>query len=829
MLFFCIVFAGVSLAVGQEPAEPKTYTIAGLDVRGANFSDPNSVIALSGLAIGNKIDIPGQDISDAIKRLWRENIFSDIKVYQDKISGNSIFLTIEVVERARISKFSFEGINKSQGDDLREKISFIRGTILTESKKQSAKRIIRNFFVEKGFFDVKVDIKEEPDPVLKNGVVVTIDIQKGKHVKIREIKLQDATAFKTAKLVRKMKEVKPKRVWRFWSPSKFIPKKYEEAKKNLVEFYNNNGYRDAMVLSDTVYSVDKQLLQIDIKVHEGPKYFYRDIRWVGNNKYNSEQLTKVLGIYKGDSYNAQKLQTRLFSDPTNGDVSSLYLDDGYLFFNVEPVEVAVVGDSIDLELRVTEGPQAVIRKISVQGNTKTSDFVVLREIRTSPGQKFSRSDVIRSQREILALNYFNQETLKPDVKPDPQKGTVDIIYNVEERPSDQLQLQGGWGGRLVNPSTGQVIGGGFVGTVQLGFNNFAMKRFLDPKAWRPVPSGDGQRLNLAIQMNGRGYQNYSLSFMDPWFGGKKPNSLGYSTSYMVFQNWTSTGSAYRNGILTNAIDFGKRLKFPDDFFRSNTTLQYKYFDIRNPSSVFTGHFANEPNAYINSLVLRQTFDRTSIDAPIYPRSGSIVTFSMEATPPYSLFRPNADYAEMTDNQRFNLLEYHKWKFKSSWFFPIWKNLVLNAKMESGFIGMYNPRVGLSPFERFYLGGSGMVGMGMAWGLDGREIIPLRGYADNSINNNGRGNTVYNRFVAELRYPITLNQSSPMWLLAFAEAGNGYGSLRNYNPFDLKRSVGGGLRVMLPMMGLLGIDYGYGFDNTGTAQRGRFHFILGQQF
>jgi len=837
---FTPLYAQDAASAADEQPKAVTYAIAGIEVRGANFSDASTIIALSGLAVGNSIDIPGASTADAIKRLWKENIFSDVKIVQDRTVGNSIFLAIEVTERPRISKFSFQGISKANADDLREKINFIRGTILTENKRQSAVRVIRNYYVEKGFFNTKVVIATDQDPVLKNGVIVTIDVNRGNKTKIEVLNIEGNTAFEDGKLRGKLKGVKQRALWRFWSPSKYIPKKYGEAKVALIEFYNNSGYRDAMIEFDTVYSTQDRRLRIDMKLYEGPKYYYREIKWVGNNKYNSEQLSRVLSVYKGDIYNTKNLNTKLFSDPNSNDVSSLYLDDGYLFFNVDPVEVAIVGDSIDLELRVMEGPQANINRVQIQGNTKTSDFVVLRELRTLPGEKFSRSDIIRSQREIINLGYFNQETLKPSPIPNPQKATVDINYGVEERPNDQLQLQGGWGGR-VRDQSGNVIGGGFVGTVQLGFNNFSTRRFFDKSAWKPVPSGDGQRLNIALQMNGTGYQNFTVSFMEPWFGRKKPNSLGVSMSYMVFQRGLNlgAGNAYRMGILTTAIDLGRRLKFPDDFFRSNTTLQYKYFDVQNPvqSGFLAGTYSpSVRQAYVNSLILRQSFDRTSIDAPLYTRSGSIMNLTVEATPPYSLFRPNADYASMPAEQRFRLLEYHKWKFKSSWFLPVWKNMVLNARVEGGYIGSYNKNTGLSPFERFYVGGGGMMGMG-AWGLDGREMIPLRGYPNTSINNGGQGNIIYNRYIAELRYPLTLNQSSPIWLLGFAEAGNGFGSFRAYNPFNLKRSAGAGIRVMLPMVGLLGFDWGYGFDNNdgvdnlerGDGKKSQFHFVMGQQF
>lgn len=810
----------------------KTYTVAGIEVEGAEYSDKTTVLAMTGIAVNDRISVPGIQISDAIKRLWKEGIFSDVSFRADRIVGDKVFLVVEVKERPRISQFSFEGITKSQADDLREKINFIRGTILTESKKLSAERIIRNFFVEKGYYNISINIVTEPDAVLKNGVTVNILIDKGPRVRIDEIRLVGATAFTEVKVKRNLKKIKEQVYWRVWSPSKFIPKTFEEAKKGLIEAYNEEGYRDMTIVADTVYVVDENHVRVEMKLDEGIRYYHRNISWSGNIKYNSKDLNEVLGIKKGDVYSNAKIDKRLFGDPNGSDISSLYLDDGYLFFNVDAVETNVQGDSIDLELRVAEGPQATIRRIIIEGNTKTSDHVIRREIRTTPGAKFSRSEIIRSQREILALNYFDQEKLNVVPIPDPVNGTVDIKYTVEERPSDQLQVQGGWSGRQVNPLTGEVWFGGFVGTVQLGFNNFSARKILKPEAWRPVPSGDGQQLNLAIQMNGQNFQNYSFTFVEPWLGGRKPTSLGVSLSYLLWNTRQSSASYARMKNFTASVDLGRQLKWPDDFFTSRTTLQYKYYDILNPSQFNFQGFNGEPYAFINSLTLRQSFDRSSVDAPIFPRSGSQMSFSVEATPPYSLvFGRNKDYSEMTASQKYNLLEYHKWRFNSQWYYRIVGNLVLSTKIEAGFLGGYNKEIGTPPFERYILGGAGLVN-GFA-NFNGQEVLPLRGYENQSLSNNGIGYPIYSRFTAEFRYPISLNQSAPVWVLAFLEGGNGFQNFRTYNPFQLRRAAGGGLRVMLPMVGLLGLDWAYGFDSasdTNPAVSGsQFHFILGQQF
>jgi outer membrane protein insertion porin family len=830
-LFLCMLMIGF-VAAGMAQTEPnrpdiKTYTLAGLEVEGAIYSDKYAIMNLSGLVVGEAVRIPGSDISDAIKKLWKENIFSDVQIRQDKITGTNVFLTIMVQERPRISSFSFTGIPKGQAEDLREKINFIRGTILTESKQISAKRVIRNYYVEKGFFGTEVEVSSHQDSLLKNGISLDIAVKRGNRIKINDIVIEGNDEYKDAKVVRGLKKIRKKNIFRFWAKSKFVPKEFDLAKDALVEKYNNDGYRDAQVEYDTVYAHNDKTVNLRLKVYEGQQYKYGDIRFAGNYKFNSEQLGTVLGIQKGDIYDPSKLQKRLNGGPEGGDISSLYMDDGYLFFQVQPNEVNVRNDSIDLEIRIQEGPQAIVRKVEVEGNTKTSDYVIYRMLRVYPGKKFSRSDIIRSQREILNLGFFNQETLNVIPTPNYEDGTVDIKFIVEERPADQLQLQGGWGGRIRDGS-GRVIGGGFVGTVQLSFNNFSLKRlFQSPSTWNgPIPSGDGQKLNLAIQMNGIGYQNFSFSFLEPWLGGKKPNSFGLSTSYVLFQNFASD---YKNKIVTVSADYGRRLKFPDDFFRSTSSIVYRYFDIQNPGSVFAG-FSGEDQAYVNIFAFRQSFDRSSIDAPIYPKSGSTMSLSVEFTPPYSLFRRDANYKDMSPNEKFNLLEYHKWRFNSAWFWQLFGNVVLHSKIEAGFVGSYNRDLGISPFERFFLGGAGLIGVN---GLDGRDIIPLRGYDDNSINNGNQGFPIYTRYIMELRVPLTLNQAAPIWVQAFAEAGNGFQNFRDFDPFNVRRTLGVGMRVMLPMVGLLGLDYAYGYDfnrNSPNPIGGRqFHFIIGQQF
>lgn len=828
--FLIIFLSSLGLFAQVDYENPKVYTIGGIEIAGCEYTVQQAVLEKTGLNIGDQIAIPGPEISNAIKRLWDQALFSDIRIEIDNVVGDKVFLLVSVTERSRISRYSFIGLSKGEEDDLREKISLVRGTKWTEEKQRRTDRMIKNFFIEKGYLNTKVNFLTEPDAALLGGVWIKIMVDKGSRVKINEIKITGNQDFSDSRLKGKLKEVTERRWWRLWKRSKYIPKKLDDAKANLIAYYNANGYRDAEVVYDTVTPYDIKSIDLELEVFEGDQYYIRNIEFTGNYKYNHDSLASIIGIERGDVYNSELLDRKLHGDATGQDIGSLYLDDGYLFFRAEPIEARVDGDSVDLEIRIFEGPQATIRKVIVEGNTKTSDYVILRELRTLPGQKFSRSDLIRSQREILNLGYFNQENLQVIPIPDPVNGTVDIKYVVEEKPSDQLQVQGGWGGR-VRDQNGNVIGGGFVGTVQLGFNNFSTKKFFQKGAWNPVPSGDGQKLNLAIQMNGIGWQNYSISFLEPWLGGKKPNSLGSRVYYTINQNPLND---FRMSTFGTSFDFGTRLKWPDDFFRSYTSLNYKYYDIRNGSSAFS--FLDFDNGFVNILSLKETIDRTSIDAPVYPRSGSQITFSVEATPPWSKIQ-GRDVSQETDAEKFNLLEYHKWSFSATWYFSIFKNLVIRPKMQYGFLGTYNRDYSIPPFERYYLGGSGLG----AFNFYGWEYVGLRGYPDNSIgprpeNSPGGqpvGGSIMNKYMLELRYPLTLNQAAPIWMVGFVEGGNSWLGFENYKPFDLKRSAGVGIRVVLPMVGMIGVDWGYGFDNildgVSTPNGSKFTFLIGQEF
>ncbi|MDX2062976.1 MAG: outer membrane protein assembly factor BamA [Bacteroidia bacterium] len=816
------------------------YVIEDIEVTGAVYTDVQTVVLLSGLSVGQSIEWPSDIFSKTVQRLWKQEIFSDIEVVVSRVVGNKLYLTIRVGERPRLTNYRFSGISRTQADELSEKIAFVRGTIFTESKRRAADRIIRNYYQEKGYLDVGVKISTDFDTLIgSNGVSVLLRVQKGPRVKISHIEVAGNDVVADKRVRKQLKNTKRRVPGRFWKKSKFIRGDFAEDKDKLVAYYQSKGYRDAEVVEDSISRVpagrrlfgllppqsDYKLGRINLylKVYEGPQYFFGDVRFTGNQKYDSATLLKVLDIQRGEVYDREKLDRKLSLDPNGLDVSSLYLDDGYLFFNASPVEVLGQGDTINLEIRVYEGPQATINKIILQGNETTSDHVILRELRTLPGEKFSRSLLIRSQREILNLGFFDQEAMDIVPLPNPQNGTVDIKYVIPERSNDQITLQGGYGG-VIRDNQGRRISGGLVATVGLQFNNFSTRKIFEKGAWRPIPRGQGQKLSLSVQTNGPNFQNYAISFLEPWFGGRKPNSLGFSFN---FSQQRSPLTDYRFNILGGSIDLGRRLKWPDDFFRSYTTLSYRNYQFRNANI-----FGNLTEGNINILSVRQTFDRSSIDAPIFSRSGAQVTLSAEATPPWSLIS-GKDFTNATDSEKFELLEFYKIKFDTQLFLSLTsgkKPLVLAPRVRFGFLGAYDPVLGVSPFERFYLGGDGLQG----FNIDGREIIQLRGYEE-PILGPLDGGTSFAKYTIELRQPITLEQQSMIWVHGYVEAGRAWDSIDNFNPFVVYRSAGLGLRAFLPMFGLLGLDWGYGFDtvrrNAGSPSvgGGQLHFIIGQQF
>ncbi len=807
-------------------SNPKEYEIKSIEVTGIQYLDKNALKTLSGLTAGDRIKIPGEQITKAIENLWKQGLLSDIKIVVKEINGKLISLELQLQERPQLSAFTFTGVSKGEADKLREKINLTRGQIITENLLKTVSYKINDYFIGKGYLNSEVKFNVSNDTISKNKQILTINVHKNRKTKIHEIKWVGNTVMSSSKLKGWLKETKEKKWYHFFKTSKYIEENFTTDKEKIIAKYLEKGYRDAKITFDTVYKYDKSTVTLEIHIVEGKPYYFRNINWIGNTKHSAKELSTILGINKGDLYNQKVLDNALYGSQSGRDVQSLYMDDGYLFFQINPVEVRVDNDSIDLEMRIYEGKQAIINKITVKGNTKTNDRVIYREIRTQPGQLFSRSDIIRTQQELAQLGFFDAEKFKVNPKPNPVDGTVDIDYTVEEKPSDQLELSGGYGaGRLV-------------GTLGVSFNNFSARNILKKEAWRPLPSGDGQKLSLRAQTSGINYQSYSASFTEPWLGGKKANSFSTSIYYSI-QN--PSGVKKSNplhssiSILGTSVGLGKRLKWPDDFFQIYYEASYQRYYVRNYNSSFI--FGD---GIANSIALTATLSRNSVDAPLfqYPRRGSQLSFSLEATPPFSAFAPaNKNYTDLPPNEKYKWIEYHKWKFSASVFTKLTGNLVVNFRANFGFLGYYNKQIGAAPFERFYLGGDGLSN----FSLDGREIIALRGYENESLTPveyipgqgwSRVGGTTFDKYTLELRYPVSLNPQAMIYGLAFLEAGNSTIGIKNYSPFEIYRSAGFGVRIFLPMFGLLGLDWGYGFDevkNVPGAGGSHFHFTIGQQF
>ncbi|MCU0468617.1 MAG: outer membrane protein assembly factor BamA [Arcicella sp.] len=834
-------------------AEPKEYEIAEITTTGSRYYDGNSMISLSGLRVGDRIKVPGDAITSAIKKLMGQGILEEVQVDASKIDGDKIWLNLVIKERPRLFKLEYSGIRKGEQETLTEKIKTYKGKIVTATVKKNIDLAIRKFYQDKGYLNVNVKIIEKSDSARGNNATMRIEIAKGDKVKISKIQFEGVSELSERTVRRKLKNTKQKAFYKIFTPSKYIPKKFEEDKGKLVDFYNKKGYRDAQITMDSVYRDGPKTVKIIMKIDEGKQYHYRNIYWEGNYIYPDTVLTEVLGVKKGDVYNVEDLEKRLNGKPGE-DVSSAYMDNGYLFYQCEPVETAVAGDSIDITFRITEGKQATINKVILNGNTKTSDHVVMREIRTLPGQKFSKSAIIRTVRELSTIGYFNPEKISPNPIP-KSDGTVDIEYNVEEKPSDQIELSGGWGGFI-----------GFVGTLGVTFNNFSARNIGNLSAWKPLPSGDGQKLSVRFQANGTSFQNYSLSFTEPWLGGKKPNSfsvtLSRSISYPFRIQQINRLSNFNNGFgggqfgqfgggqfggggfglggfglgglgLTQSdsavqaqseahfnstslsFSLGKRLKWPDDYFSLSNSLSFQLIDVKN----LPAYGYPEGQSVLASFITN--FSRNSIDNPTFPRSGSSFSLTASLTPPYSLFGGNNN----------NIIEYHKWMFDASWFTPITSKLVFHMRTHLGFLGSYSPDKDITRFERFDLGGSGMQ---TGFQVISRDIIALRGYKDRALGSNGSvpsGGVAYNKFVMEVRYPVSLNPSATIFLLGFAEGGNNFANYKEYNPFKLYKSAGFGARIFMPAFGMIGIDYGFAFDKIpGISDGGRqaFTFSIGQQ-
>jgi outer membrane protein insertion porin family len=857
---------------------PREYVIADISITGVRYLQPAYLVNISGLTIGQSVMIPGDDITKAIDKFWTFGLFSDVKIILKKTEGKNAWLEVQLTEQPRLTRARIHGIKKSETTDLEELIKLKPGSQVTDNVINNVKTVIRKHFEEKGFYNCTTKVVQKVDTNAINKVFLDIYVNKKTKVRIEEIAFEGNEAYTDERLRRTMKKTKQVSI-NFFKPSKFIEKDYKEDKTKLTDFYNEDGYRDMKIQDESLVHTSDKKIALALTLDEGEKYFIRNIQWVGNTKYTGEFLDRILGMKKGDVYNQKMIQERLFSDEDA--ITSLYMDEGYLFFSVDPVEQKIEIDTImevsksgnwfqknmnflwfikadsvprevraiDLEMRVSEGLPATINRVIIKGNTKTNEHVVRRELRTRPGELFSKSDIIRSVRELATLGHFNPENIVPNPIPNPADGTVDIEYNLEERANDQLEVSGGWGGY------------GFVGTVGIRFSNFSIRNVLKLDEWRPVPTGDGQSLSVRAQSNGKYYQAYNLSFMEPWFGGKKPNNFSVSLYHTITKSYSSVKTAATADdffkIYGASIGIGKRLKWPDDYFVLYSELSYQRYHLNDWAYFFI------TTGYSNILSLKATITRSSQDQTIYPRKGSVFSFGVQLTPPFSAFKPD-DFWLLTDQEKndarmdvigedstatnaailaeihsreqankYNWIEFHKWTFNAAWFTSIVGNLVFAVKAEFGYLGYYNTNIGSSPFEKFKVGGSGMY----SYNLYGADIVSLRGYEEGSLtpkNEQGIDNgNVYTKFSMELRYPVSLNPSATIYGLTFFDGGNCWQEISEFNPFQLKRSVGVGVRAFLPMFGMLGVDWGYGLDpQPGEVKKqhgSEFHFIMGQNF
>jgi len=891
LILFCLIWSATAIAqirLGQSRyastrpvnilelnyAKPQKFRIAEIKAVGLSTLDENAIISLSGLKVDDRIDVPGEAISGALKKLWGQGIIGDVKILVTKIEGDDIYLLLDLTERPRFSRVEFEGINKTQEGELRDKVN-IRGRVVRDDVLNTAKRNIEKYYLDKGFLNTEVKIIQDRDTTLPNSVKLRFDINPKSKVKINEIAFYGNNEISDRALKGKLKKTKEharvaifkdvysrltdadaKSITRsllnsqvatseqvnsyinknfklnFFNGSKYNPKEYRADKDKAIAFYNSKGFRDAKILEDSIYKFGEDKINIDISLEEGRKYYYRNITFTGNYIHEDAVLLAKLGIEKGDIYDKEKLDKRLNYDPQKGDdVSSLYQDNGYLFFNIDPVEINVTGDSIDLEMRIFEGPQVTVNSVGIKGNDRTSDHVVMREIRILPGQKFNRSLLVRTIRELSTLGYFDPEKINPDLRPNFESATVDITFELEERPNDQIELSGGWGGFF-----------GFVGTVGLVFNNFSIKNIGNFDKWDPLPVGDGQKLSVRVQANGQAFQNYSLSLSEPWFGGKKPNSLSFAFNHSVQRqvDYFNQGNAGDLGffkITGVTLGLSKRITWPDDYFSISNSLQFQNYEFNQFGTSFGLSY---PTGNSKSVILNTTVARNNVDNTIYPRQGSNIILSMNLTPPYTSLNRSLN-EESGDQEKYKWLEYHKWMFDASFYTPVLgsSKFVASARAHMGFLGSYGNKFGIIPLERFVMGGDGMNFNNFALG---QEIVGLRGYENQTItpgkNTRGTadpdpyGGVVYNKYVMELRFLVSPNPSATIFLLTFAEAGNNWGDYKDFNPYDLKKSAGVGARIFMPAFGLLGIDWGYGFDpmpGTLKASGPQFHFTIGQQF
>lgn len=788
------------------------YEVAGITVSGGKDLDPNVVIMLTNLRVGDNIQFPDPKISDAIRTLWRQQLFEDITFKVVSKSGKKVYLDIQLKELPKMSKYYITGVKKVWKDDIREDLELRAGKVVNDNLIVMSSNKIQKYFKEKGYLNATVEVIQQADTAFNNAVILGFKIATGERVKIGQIAFSGNTAVSDKVLFRAMKntKVKGKSILKV---SKLKNKEYKDDLKAVVAKYNSLGYRDARIVQDTSYSVSRELINIDISLEEGKKYYFGDITFIGNTKYETVLLTSILRINRGDIYDSQLLNERVSFDQNGNDVASVYLNNGYLFSQVIPIEKSVSNDTIDIEIRIQEGRQATIRKVSISGNERTNDHVIYREVRTKPGDLFSKAMIQRTIRELSQLGYFDQTQIGVNPVPDPQMGTVDLEYTVAEKSTSQLELQGGWGAGRV------------VGTLGLNFNNFSARNIGNKRSWQPLPTGDGQTISLRAQSNGLYFQSYNASFTEPWLGGKKPNSFTGTIYHNVQSNGVERSNPLRQSLLITGINFGlgQRLKWPDDYFTLYQGLEFRRFNLND----FPTGFLDYTKGISNNVNYQFTLGRNNTDVPIFPTRGSQISFSAELTPPFSSFNGDIDYKSLSSEERFKLVEYHKWKLNADWFAPITSKFVIRTHGEFGYLGSYNKDLGLPPFERFYVGGDGLSN----FVIDGREIIGLRGYQNNSITPAG-GGALYNKYILEFRYILANTPSAQVFPLIFMEGGNNYDNFWDYRAFNLKRSAGAGIRIYMPMFGLMGVDVAYGFDpepNGASASGWQTHFIIGQQF
>lgn len=845
-----------SLPVIEYSNVTPKYEIAGITVSGAGNYEDFVLIGFSGLSVGDVVNIPGDAITKAVKRFWKQGLFSDVKILATKIKDGKVWLNIALKERPRVSEINYIGLKKNEIEELELRVGIIKGNQITPNISDRAKKVIDKYMEEKGFLNVLVNVYQRNDPKKSGYVIVDINVEKKLKTRVHQLIFTGNVALNHNKINKVMKKTNDNNWRNLFRTKKFVREEYEKDKKAVIDKYNEIGYRDAYIVADSVVPFDDKSVNVYMTINEGKKYYYRNIKWIGNTIYPYEYLNSVLNIKKGDVYNHKNLLARLESD--DDAVSKLYQNRGYLFFQVDPVEVQVDNDSIDFEMRMYEGKPATINEIGIKGNSRVYEHVVRRELRTKPGQLYSQEDIMRSLRELAQMGHFDPEKIKPDIQPDPENGTVNITYELETKGSDQIEFSAGWG------STG------IVGSIGLKFSNFAIQNLFRPDTYRIVPQGEGQTLTLNGRTNGQSYSSFSLSFLEPWLGGKRPNSLSasiyysaqatvsdrYSANYSNYINQMYSGygsyggygsgsssysSLYQSEIDPNkymrtlgaSIGYGKRLNWPDDYFVFQGELSYQLFMLSK-----WYYLPPLTDGKYNNFSLNLTLSRSSIDNPIYTRRGSSFSLGLKITPPYSVLnggKVNGKlYSDptMSNADRYRFLEYHKWTFNGKTFTPLTGDdkLVLMSRVMFSYLGDYNKNV-RSPFETFYMGGDGM----SSYTSYGTDYVSMRGYSNGSLTpyDSKIGTNVgylYNKFTMELRYPLSLEQSATIYALTFLEAGNCFNKMSEYNPFDLKRSAGVGVRIFLPMFGMMGIDWGYGFDpdNTGKKSGSQFHFVLGQE-